>query len=269
MTLELRKRKCQNAIWCFLTVFTVSACGGSSAIIAVISEVGIVTPLGGDWLYTEPGTLREDNLSFNAFTSSNEDVVFFEGKIPNLQAELTTATGLCGEIAGVSATITLEGSLEDGILELRTPGSSSNCLTGVFTDLITLEITPTGLAPRNHENDRVDVNMEKGWWVNDEDSNFKLKFNNAVDQFVENDTTLDVDVCDVSVAPTNVFTILMQGFDTDPAARTNPTIAAITLASGLQLTDIVFEDGATLTARNALGDLLTFRRTPDASPCPP
>jgi hypothetical protein len=240
-------------------IAVLSACGGgTSAIIAVIE---IVTPLGGDW--GAPLGNDDEKLDFN--TNPPEDVLFASDLI--LQARLTTASTACG---GPATDLLLEGNLSNGELVLRLPGSTTTCLQGEFTDLVTLEAGPPGESRRRYENDRVDVQMQLGLWISDGSGDMKLKF--ELLPFAENNvTSIDVFGCDLSGSPSVEFEGEMDGFNT--TTRAKPSIPELRpTAGGASLfTQGVFVDGDTITlVKTSNNETVTFHRQPDnpQTPCP-
>ena len=244
---------------CLLVLIAVlSACGGSTS--AIIAVIEIVTPLGGDW--GAPLNNEDEKLDFN--TNPPEDVLFASDLI--LQARLTTASTTCGCPA---TDLLLEGNLSNGELVLRLPGSTTTCLQGEFTDLVTLEAGPPGGSRQRYENDRVNVEMDLGLWISDGSGDMKLKFEQR--DFVANDATnLDIAGCDLSGIASVEFEGEMEGFNT--TTRVKPSIPELRPAAGgaSLYTQGVFVDGDTITlVKTSNSETVTFHRVPDTTTtCP-
>jgi len=260
MTLKWRRRAQRPAVWLFLALL--AACGGGAGIVAVVQ---IVTPLGGSWAVKN--TINEDM----SFDNTAVESTLFTSQL-NLTAEINTDMAICG---GPDIDISLEGTLNNGNLVLSRVGNPNTCLQGSFTDLITLEAGPPSLATQSYENDRVDVQMDKGLWVSTGGGQLKLKFNEPFS--VDNDDPSRVIGCVVSVNPLDQFdsndinnpSSEMDGFDT--GTRAKPTIPEIkSILTGLTLfTQVVFEDGATLKLLDSNGDSVTLHREEDTTTtCP-
>lgn len=267
MTLKWKRLVHNQFIWTLLTISLLSACGGSggSAFVAVLE---IVTPLGGSW-----AVVAKPNEEL-VFDSNLDAPALFTSQL-NVNLELTTGEAICG---GPAANIPLVGTLINGDLVLRRkdpPNNNSTCMEGTFTDLITLEAGSPGQATQPYENDRVDVQMNLGLWVSTGGGNLKVKF---IEPFsVDNDDSFRVAGCVVSANPTDKFdsddinnpSTEMEGFDT--GTRVKPRIVEIkSILTGLTLfTQIVFQDGATLTLLDAQGNSVTLHREQDnTTTCP-
>ncbi|MDH3221094.1 MAG: hypothetical protein OEO19_16310 [Gammaproteobacteria bacterium] len=251
-----RRRGYRHSYWSLLVVGLLSACGGGAGIVAIIE---IVTPIAGNWAVRN----TIENLNLN---QAQPDAVFFTSNL-NLTAELTTQ-GDCSTVP--ENNLPLVGTLINGDLVLRraNPANSPTCLQGTFIDLITLEAGPPGLPTKLYENDRVDVQMGLGLWVSDGSGQLKLKFESP--DSINNDDFDIVDGCDVSSSTAVRFdSDDMNGFNT--TTRAKPTIPEIRSSNGgsILLSNVVFEDGATLTGLNSSGQTVTLRRQPDSSTtCP-
>lgn len=253
-----RRREYRHTYWPLLIIGLLSACGGGTGIVAVLQ---IVTPIAGNWAVN--GTPIEE-LNLN---QAQPDAVFFNSNL-NVTAELTTQ-GDCSTVP--ENNLPLVGTLINGDLVLRraNPANSPTCLQGTFIDLITLEAGPPGQPTKLYENDRVDVQMGLGLWVSDGSGQLKLKFESP--SSVDNDDNFNfVDGCDVSSGSGVTFdSDDMRGFDT--TTRAKPTIPEIRSSIGgpILLSNVVFEDGATLTALNSSGQPVTLYRQPDSTTtCP-
>jgi hypothetical protein len=242
-----------------LTVCLLPACGGGVGEIVAIAS--IVTPLGGLWE-------NVPNDEFLTFTGPPTETVMFASKL-DVTASVTTSTNVCG--GGTSGnSVDLEGTVENGNLVLRPVGApaATSCLQGKFTDLRTLEATPTGQPTRVYRNGRVDVQMGLGLWVSDGSGQLKLKFVDP--DSVNNDDTASVTGCDVSVGSTK-FVGDMNGFNTSTNAKpTIPELRSDDPANVVLFTQVVFVDGATLTLVNPASQAMTLHRKPDTTTtCPP
>ncbi len=262
MTLKWRRRVHRHTIWPLLVIGLLSACGGGAGLVAVLQ---IVTPLGGSWAVVARPNEEAD------FDSSLDALTLFTSQL-NVNLELKTDDAICG---GPGANIPLEGTLRNGDLVLHLPGNANTCMQGTFTDLITLEAGPPGQATQPYENDRVDVQMDLGLWVSTGGGQLKLKF--TAPSSVDNDDPSPVVGCVVSVNPPDEFdsddinnpSSEMDGFDT--GTRDNPTIPEIkSTLNGLTLfTQVVFQDGATLTLLDSNGDSVILHREEDTTTtCP-
>lgn len=259
----IRIRQVKPHIWPLLFASFLSACGGGSEIVAVVQ---IVTPLGGGWLL-DPAS-DDEKLDLNA---NLPDDVFFSSNL-SVTATVTTKTNVCGGGVGpLAAEVDLVGTLKNGAIELRRkdpPNNTSNCLQGRFTDLRTLEITPTSMATRLYRNGRVDVQMALGLWVSNGGNPLKLKFKEP--DSVDNDDTASVEGCDLSGVQVVEFVGDMQGFDTNTNSK--PLISELRsddLNNFLLFSQVVYHDGATLKLLDSQGNPLTLRRTKDnTTTCP-
>ena len=262
MILRWRRRVSRHAYGPLLIAGLLSACGGS----AIVALVQIVTPLGGSWNVS--GTDEALDLNNNPLGT-----VMFESSL-NVTATVTTASDVCGGgLVSGGSEVDLEGTLDNGDLVLHQIGSSSTCLQGSFTDLRTLEAGPPGGSTQSYQNSRVDVQMSLGLWVSNGSSQLKLKFvgPDSVDNDVSGLSAEIVEGCDVSNPSLVVkFEGEMNGFNTITNAK--PSIPVLTEISGglTRFTDVIFEDGATLSLLNASGQPVTLHREPDTTTnCPP
>jgi len=256
MIFKWRRRGYRHSYWSLLVAGLLSACGGGAGIVALLE---IVTPIAGNW--SVRNTIEDLNLN-----QAQPDAVFFTSNL-NLTAELTTQ-GDCSTVP--ENNLPLVGTLINGDLVLRraNPPNSPTCLQGTFIDLITLEAGPPGQPAKLYENDRVDVQMGLGLWVSDGGDQLKLKFESP--DSINNDDSDIVDGCDVSSGIAIRFNSDdMNGFDT--TTRVKPTIPEIRSSNGgsILLSNVVFEDGATLTGLNSSGQPVTLHRQPDSTTtCP-
>ena len=114
------------------------------------------------------------------------------------------------------------------------------------------------------------VNMDVGLWVSDGSGQLKLKF--VGPSQVDSDDSEPVSGCDWSSGSGVRFdSDDMNGFNT--ITRAKPTIPAIrsSISGPILFSNVVFEDGATLTLFNvAFGERVTLHRQPDdpETPCP-
>ena len=265
-----RCRRRVFACWPHLLFGLLSACGGGAAVIAIVS---VVTPLAGDWKVSDTEKLNFDSVP--------PEVVFFGlqlGEV-NITATVLTATNVCGggfALATGGTNVPLVGTLDNGVLMLRredSPNSTNTCLQGTFTDLRTISAGPPGLPTMLYQNDRVDVQMDLGLWVSDGNAPLKLKFNEPFGILANNNSAF-FEGCVVSVSPPDLFDSDssnedMNGFVTATSAK--PTIPEVrSKSSGLLLfSQVIFEDGATLTLLNSSGEPVTLHRKPDTTTtCP-
>ena len=265
-----RCKKQVFASWQYLLAGLLSACGGGGAIVAIVS---VVTPLAGQW------NVSDTDLERLNFDKVPAETVFFGlqlGEV-NITATVTTATNICGGgFAPGGTNIQLVGTLDNGVLMLRRqdpPNNTSTCLQGTFPDLRTIAAGPPGQPTLLYQNDRVDVQMDLGLWVSDGNTPLKLKFNEPSGT-LENNSSAFVEGCVVSVSPPDLFDSgsnneEMKGFDTTTNAK--PTIPEVRSNPGdlLLFSQVVFEDGATLTLLNSSGESVTLHREPDTTTtCP-
>ena len=261
MFLRWRRREYRHPYWPLLVAGLLSACGGGVGIIAVLQ---IVTPIAGDWEVKNPITLLQFNDRPNDLFNT----------MINVTARISTDSGVCSEKPNATD-IELEGTIDNGALVLRrvdAPNNTTTCLQGTFTDLITLKAGPPAGTILEYENTLgVVVNMDLGLWVSDGSGQLKLKFIQPSND-VGNDEARPVSGCDWSSGSGVRFdSDDMNGFNT--ITRAKPTIPEIRSSIGgpILFSNVVFEDGATLTLFNvAFGERVTLHRQPDdpETPCP-
>lgn len=259
MIVKWIRRAYRRCGWPLLVAGLLTACGGGAGIVALVE---IVTPIAGNWVVN--GT--SDRLDFNSDPNSD----LFNTTV-NVTASMDTSSGVCIETGSNATGIALEGTIDNGALVLRRvspPNNTTPCLQGTFTDLITLKAGPPGGVILDYENQLgVDVQMGLGLWISDGGGQLKLKFEQPFD--LSNNGIRLVTGCDLSSgSPERFDDTSMNGFNT--STRAKPFIAEIrSPISGPLFTQVVFEDGATLTALNASGQPVTLRRTADTTTtCP-
>jgi hypothetical protein len=259
-TLRRKSRIHRCAFWLVLGLGPLSGCGGGAEIIAAIA---VVTPLGGIWA-DDPNAPTE-TLQFIKVPVETEVLE----SVYDLEATLQTASGICGGKGS------LEGTLDNGDLVLRQAGApkTTKCLEGKFTDMVTLELM-SDTKPVVYLNDRVDVNLDIGLWVNEGSGQLKLKFDKlqSGEQFIRNNDTEGILVCDVSTGPGGAqYEGEISGFNT--TTRAKPAISGLKLLgsppnASPEFTQVVFVDGATLSLVNSAGQPVTLHRTNTAATCP-
>jgi hypothetical protein len=259
MILASGLRASQRA-FALLALSVLPACGGGVG--DVVAIVSIVTPLGGAWNVDGNESLTFTGPSFGEVFASKFDVT----------ATVRSQTNVCGSMNGSSVDVV--GTLDNGDLVLRPVGEppSANCLTGHFTDLVTLEATPTGQPKRLfYLNGAVFVRMQLGVWTSVGSGELKLMFDGP--DSVANAPAIAVKVvgCDLSGSPVKLVSGEMTGFD--PTTNAKPTIPELRDPNGVRFSQVVFVDGATLRLINSASQSVELHRTRDtADPptkCPP
>ncbi len=240
-----------------------AACGGEALLLAV------VTPLAGQWLDQTAGS----NATVT-FVGLNPAQYLYESKL-TANGLLLNPGGACAGAVDADGNLPLSGTLDNGRLRMTVTQTGQLCVDGRFTDLRRLEASLGGAsATRAFINDRIDVRLTEGIWVN-EANTLRLKFDNNVggsaNDSIDNNSTTLAGGCDVSPGITPVRVVgTLAGFGVDGIK--NPTIAALTVEgqATVRFTQVVFEDGATLSLRTAAGQSVTLSRTKEAvaTSCP-
>lgn len=243
-----------------------AACGGGELLL-----LAVVTPLNGQWL----DQTASSNVTITFVNLNPADYLYKPSLVSN--ALLLNPSGVCAGTLDVDGNLPLSGTLDNGRLRLTVTETGATCVDGRFTDLRRLEATVGGgTTPRIFLNDRIDVRLTEGLWVSEGGGAVRVKFDNAVGggtfaDSVDNGSTTEVGACDVSPGVTPVRLLgTLAGFGVD--GSTKPTIAALSEENGgaQRFTQVVFEDGATLSVRTAAGQALTLKRERETAPssCP-
>lgn len=233
-----------------------AACGGGELFL-----LAVVTPLNGAWRLD--GDSTQEGLQI---TSPGVDVQLFSSAY-DVRATMLNPADLCGGQDNGSG-LPLVGRYDNGRIVLRAEGVNNApvCVDATVASLIRMNAAASGLRPaRFYQNSRVDVNLNLGLWTN-EAGTVRLKFSSFFS--VDNDTQdSPITACDVSPGQTAVtLDGVLDGFQT--ATATRPRIEALTEAGQAvaRYTAVEFVDGATITLRNAAGQVVTLKRQREATP---
>lgn len=235
-----------------------AACGGG---VGELILTAFVTPLAGAWRVA--GNEANETLQF---TTPGPQVHLFSSKF-DVEANLLNPVNFCDVQDDGSGQLALAGTFDNGKVRLhaKTSPNKAACIEGSITSLIKLEaIAGYGRPTRSYVNRRVDVQMDLGLWVSD-DNGTRLKFS-TFDSIDNDEQDRPINACDVSPGATSI--VLDGQFDGyQVATDTRPLLAALT-AAGQNMpryTQVEYVDGATLALRNSAGQTVTLRRQKEST----
>jgi hypothetical protein len=197
---------------------------------------------------------------------------------------LLGAPDSCG---GSSGNLAVEGSYDNGLVELRPAGqpTAAPCIRGRFSSMVRFDAEANASRPaRFYRNERVDLQLAEGLWV-DTAGTVRLKFRALEYDADSTDPTQDgtsigngatgtmVFACEpTATAQPNIYAGRLSGYveaaGSSPARKPTVTDLAsgsVTPSSPARFAAVVFEDPATLSVRTSTGQTLTLKRRREAA----